>query len=167
MTCWAAGVMGTAPTAGDQHLTSHMSLRSIICPQVGFATAYRLWRFPETARLRLSQVLVLPPFQRRNVGTQLMHAAYACARRHGAADLTVSCLCQTASLCEGPVVAMHSVNAGLPQANASELTMRCWGPCESSLRLPSPCMPPLPHRAPDWAVDVLLQQRFTCQRGPG
>ena len=75
--------------------SSHMPQRHIICPrQVGFATAYRLWRFPETARLRLSQVLVLPPFQRRNVGTQLMHAAYACGRQHGAADLTVSSLCQ-------------------------------------------------------------------------
>ena len=109
-------------------------LRTVTCSwQVGFATAYRLWRFPETARLRLSQVLVLPPFQRRNAGTQLMHAAYACAHQHGAADLTVSRLCQTASLCGGPAVAIQSASAGLPQESASDLIRRRWRPCGEQL----------------------------------
>lgn len=56
---------------------------------VGFSTAYHFYAYPDRARLRFSQVLVLPPFQGRGVGGHLLRAAYAIARRSGYLDLTV------------------------------------------------------------------------------
>jgi GNAT superfamily N-acetyltransferase len=57
---------------------------------VGFATLYNFWVFPDRRRLRVSQVLVLPPHQGRGVGSLLLRAASAVAERSGAVDLTVS-----------------------------------------------------------------------------
>jgi histone acetyltransferase 1 len=55
----------------------------------GFATLYRFYAFPEGTRLRLSQVLVLHPLQRRGVASTLMQAVRAVAVTHGAVDFTV------------------------------------------------------------------------------
>ena len=55
----------------------------------GFATLYRFYAFPEGTRLRLSQVLVLHPLQRRGVASTLLQAVRAVAVTHGAVDYTV------------------------------------------------------------------------------
>ena len=129
---------------------------------MGFATAYRLWRFPETARLRLSQVLVLPPYQRRNVGTQLMHAAYACARQHGAADLTVSCSSPPASRCVGPVVALYQCRP--PPGERFRPHHEVQEAMREQLMATAACLAPLRclHRGHDLAAAMLSQASLAC-----
>ena len=41
--------------------------------QVGFCTVYNYYAWPDRKRLRLSQILVFPPFQRQGIG-QLLRA---------------------------------------------------------------------------------------------
>lgn len=55
---------------------------------VGFATTFAFYRYPEGSRLRLSQVLVLPPHQGRRLGSLLLEAVAVRAEELGAADLT-------------------------------------------------------------------------------
>lgn len=43
---------------------------------VGYATVYRYYAYPERIRPRISQFLVLPPFQRKGVGARLLQAIY-------------------------------------------------------------------------------------------
>ena len=50
---------------------------------------YSFFSYPERSRLRVSQVLVLPPFQRQGVGRGLLQAAYALADTRNALDVTV------------------------------------------------------------------------------
>lgn len=57
--------------------------------QRGFCTVYRFFSYPDRQRLRVSQVLVLPPFQRQGVGRALLEAVYALADSHNALDVTV------------------------------------------------------------------------------
>jgi hypothetical protein len=33
------------------------------CVQLGVTTLYKFWAYPDTARIRLSQILVLPPYR--------------------------------------------------------------------------------------------------------
>jgi histone acetyltransferase 1 len=57
---------------------------------LGFATAYEFYHYPDRVRLRISQVLVFPPYQRRGHGLRLVEAVYAWARATVAvADVTV------------------------------------------------------------------------------
>ena len=60
-------------------------------PQAGFATLYRFFSWPDAKRLRVSQVCVLPPFQKNGTGAQLLAAAAEHARITGAVDVTVGC----------------------------------------------------------------------------
>lgn len=55
---------------------------------VGLCAVYRCYRYPSGCRLRLSQLLVLPPFQRQGVGRALLRAAYSVAQELGARDVT-------------------------------------------------------------------------------
>ncbi|KAL4422981.1 hypothetical protein ABPG77_005461 [Micractinium sp. CCAP 211/92] len=55
---------------------------------VGFATAYRFWHYPEGSRLRLAQILVLPPHQGRGAGALALEAAQALADELDACDLS-------------------------------------------------------------------------------
>ncbi len=57
---------------------------------LGFATAYRHYHYPAGSRLKLAQILVLPPHQRRGVGGMLLEAAQALADELDACDLAVS-----------------------------------------------------------------------------
>ena len=59
------------------------------CKILGFATLYNFWVFPDRKRVRLSQVLVLPPYQGRGVGTLLVQAAYHVADAKQAIDITL------------------------------------------------------------------------------
>ncbi|BDA48752.1 Histone acetyltransferase type B catalytic subunit [Coccomyxa sp. Obi] len=54
----------------------------------GFATIYNFWCFPHRVRIRVSQVLVLPPNQGKGVGRALLEAVYHTADERGALDVT-------------------------------------------------------------------------------
>lgn len=43
---------------------------------VGYTTVYRYFAYPNKIRPRISQVLVLPPFQRRGVGARMLQTVY-------------------------------------------------------------------------------------------
>ena len=58
--------------------------------QVGFCTLYTFYAYPDTRRFRLSQILVLPPFQHKGIGAALLRAAYVMADKCNAVDVTVS-----------------------------------------------------------------------------
>ncbi len=58
--------------------------------QVGFCTLYTFYAYPDTRRFRLSQILVLPPFQHKGIGAALLRAAYVMADKCSAVDVTVS-----------------------------------------------------------------------------
>ena len=64
--------------------------------QVGFCTLYTFWAYPNKTRLRVSQILVLPPHQRQGVGQALLQAAYALADQRGVLDVQVSLFNMTA-----------------------------------------------------------------------
>ncbi len=42
----------------------------------GFCTVYSFYAYPERRRLRLSQILVLPPFQRRGLASRMLEQVY-------------------------------------------------------------------------------------------
>ncbi|RWS18177.1 histone acetyltransferase type B catalytic subunit-like protein, partial [Leptotrombidium deliense] len=44
---------------------------------VGYMTVYRYYAYPENTRPRISQVLVLPPFQKKGLGVRLLEAVYS------------------------------------------------------------------------------------------
>lgn len=50
---------------------------------------YKFYAFPDKSRLRLSQLLVVPPYQGQGIGSALLRAAYALAARDGATDVPV------------------------------------------------------------------------------
>ncbi len=58
--------------------------------QRGFCTVFNFFCYPDRVRMRVSQVLVLPPFQRQGIGRALLEAVYALADTHNALDVTVS-----------------------------------------------------------------------------
>ncbi|GBF96691.1 histone acetyltransferase type B catalytic subunit [Raphidocelis subcapitata] len=53
----------------------------------GFMTVYNFYAWPTSARPRVAQVLVLPPYQGAGIGKALLGAAYRLARDRGASDL--------------------------------------------------------------------------------
>ncbi|CAI5474058.1 unnamed protein product [Closterium sp. Yama58-4] len=56
---------------------------------VGFCTIYSFYHHPNSTRLRLSQILVLPPYQAMGHGSQLLNQVHAMACRVHAYDITV------------------------------------------------------------------------------
>ncbi|KAL7294729.1 hypothetical protein TKK_0012021 [Trichogramma kaykai] len=44
---------------------------------VGFATIYHYWAYPELIRPRIAQLLILPPFQKKGLGSHMLRAIYA------------------------------------------------------------------------------------------
>lgn len=57
--------------------------------QVGFATTFEFYAYPDRSRLRLSQLLVLPPHQRVGVGRALLDAVHCTAEERDALDVVV------------------------------------------------------------------------------
>ncbi|KAK9866385.1 hypothetical protein WJX84_011581 [Apatococcus fuscideae] len=58
-------------------------------PQVvGFCTVYNYYAWPDRKRLRLSQVLVWPPFQRQGLGRLLLQSVYTLADQVNCVDVT-------------------------------------------------------------------------------
>lgn len=78
---------------------------------VGFATTYRFWHYPEGSRLRLAQILVLPPHQGRGAGALALQAAQALADELDACDLAY----------EDPADGLQSLRTFLDVKRALEL----------------------------------------------
>jgi histone acetyltransferase 1 len=55
---------------------------------VGFTTCYKFYVFPDKNRVRLSQILVLPPHQGKGAGSLLLESVYSFADGLNAVDLT-------------------------------------------------------------------------------
>ncbi|XP_074605362.1 histone acetyltransferase 1 [Brevipalpus obovatus] len=45
---------------------------------IGYATVYRYYAYPDKTRPRISQFLILPPFQRKGLGARLLRNIYNC-----------------------------------------------------------------------------------------
>ncbi|KAK9756821.1 hypothetical protein RND81_01G123000 [Saponaria officinalis] len=56
---------------------------------LGFAAAYRFFHYPDSLRLRLSQILVLPPYQQKGYGRHLLELLNQVAISENVYDLTV------------------------------------------------------------------------------
>ncbi|KAK3018440.1 hypothetical protein RJ639_004257 [Escallonia herrerae] len=56
---------------------------------LGFAAVYRFYRYSESLRLRLSQILVLPPYQRKGYGRLLIEALNNVAISENVYELTI------------------------------------------------------------------------------
>ncbi|KAK4432935.1 Histone acetyltransferase type B catalytic subunit [Sesamum alatum] len=56
---------------------------------LGFAAVYRFHRYPDNMRLRLGQILVLPPYQRKGYGCSLLEVLNSVAISENVYDLTV------------------------------------------------------------------------------
>ena len=54
-----------------------------------FATAYQFYVYPDKTRTRLSQIVVLPPFQRKGLGGKILEAVRVNAASKGHKDVTV------------------------------------------------------------------------------
>ncbi len=58
--------------------------------QAGFATTFEFYAYPDRSRLRLSQLLVLPPYQGTGVGAALLEAVHTTASQRDAIDVVVT-----------------------------------------------------------------------------
>ncbi|KAL9239085.1 hypothetical protein vseg_013437 [Gypsophila vaccaria] len=56
---------------------------------LGFAAAYRFFHYPDNLRLRLSQILVFPPYQQKGYGRRLLELLYHVAVSENVYDFTV------------------------------------------------------------------------------
>ncbi|XP_041006246.1 histone acetyltransferase type B catalytic subunit isoform X1 [Juglans microcarpa x Juglans regia] len=61
----------------------------IQCRLLGFTAIYRFFHYPESSRLRLSQILVLPPYQHKGYGRYLLEVLNNVAVSEDVYDLTV------------------------------------------------------------------------------
>ncbi|XP_034699922.1 histone acetyltransferase type B catalytic subunit [Vitis riparia] len=56
---------------------------------LGFTAVYRFYHYPDSSRLRISQILVLPPYQHKGYGHNLLEVLYSVAISEDVHDLTV------------------------------------------------------------------------------
>lgn len=56
---------------------------------LGFAAVYRFHRYPDSMRLRLGQILIIPPYQRKGYGGRLLQVLNGIAISEDVYDLTV------------------------------------------------------------------------------
>lgn len=56
---------------------------------VGYATVYQYYAYPQNVRPRISQMLVLPPFQKFHIGTQFLETIYKFYMKQSVVDITV------------------------------------------------------------------------------
>ncbi|KAK7385724.1 hypothetical protein VNO78_31540 [Psophocarpus tetragonolobus] len=61
----------------------------IQCRLIGFTAVYRFYHYPDDSRLRLSQILVLPPYQHKGYGRFLLEVLYDVAISENMFDFTV------------------------------------------------------------------------------
>ncbi|KAI4347028.1 hypothetical protein L6164_007877 [Bauhinia variegata] len=63
--------------------------REIQCRLIGFTAVYRFHHYPDDTRLRLSQILVLPPYQHKGYGRYLLEVLNDVVISENVFDLTV------------------------------------------------------------------------------
>jgi len=56
---------------------------------VGYCTAHLFYHYPDSKRLRISQFVILPPYQRRGHGSHLLQSVYEYVMPRNIADVTV------------------------------------------------------------------------------
>lgn len=56
---------------------------------VGYSTIYRYYAYPNNVRPRISQFIILPPFQRLGLGTKLLETIYSHYNNSSTVDITV------------------------------------------------------------------------------
>uniref|UniRef100_A0A834VF83 Histone acetyltransferase type B catalytic subunit n=2 Tax=Sarcoptes scabiei TaxID=52283 RepID=A0A834VF83_SARSC len=56
---------------------------------VGYTTVYRYYAYPQNIRPRISQFLILPPFQRLGLGSKLLETVYENYNQKSVLDITV------------------------------------------------------------------------------
>ncbi|XP_042055562.1 histone acetyltransferase type B catalytic subunit-like [Salvia splendens] len=56
---------------------------------LGFAAVYRFHRYPDAMRLRLGQILIVPPYQRKGYGARLLKTLNSIALSENVYDLTI------------------------------------------------------------------------------
>ncbi|KAK3133150.1 hypothetical protein QOZ80_6AG0533000 [Eleusine coracana subsp. coracana] len=56
---------------------------------LGFAAVHNFYRYPESTRLRISQILVLPPYQGEGHGRHLLEAINSIAKSENIYDITI------------------------------------------------------------------------------
>ncbi|KAK7321537.1 hypothetical protein VNO77_32284 [Canavalia gladiata] len=105
----------------------------IHCRLIGFAAVYRFYRYPDDSRLRLSQILVLPPYQHKGYGRFLLEVLYDVAISENVFDLTVeepldhfqyvrTCVDTLRLLCFDPV--QHSVTKAVSFLKQGKLSKK-------------------------------------------
>lgn len=67
--------------------TSHES--NLPWRMVGFCRVYNFFKYPDSTRLRVSQILVLPPYQGKQNGFHLLEAVYKTAVEQGSYEVTM------------------------------------------------------------------------------
>ncbi|XP_043719842.1 histone acetyltransferase type B catalytic subunit-like [Telopea speciosissima] len=103
---------------------------------LGFAAVYRFYRYPDSSRLRISQILVLPPYQGQGHGRYLLEVLHEVAISENVYDVTVeepsdylqhvrTCMDMLHLLDFDPVhQAVKSVVSHLNQGNLSKKTSK-------------------------------------------
>ena len=92
---------------------------------MGFATVYKFFAYPDRCRLRLSQILVLPPHQGRGVGSLLLRALCQLADAVDAVDVTVSAVLGTPPSSSGGLPASRVGRGGCYSRGRSVYAAPC------------------------------------------
>jgi ribosomal protein S18 acetylase RimI-like enzyme len=90
------------------HMSYLMRILGSLYLQLGMTSMYNFWAYPEHVRLRLSQILVLPPYQDAGLGKRMLQAGtsllfayvhvYACMRL----SVSMVCICLCECTCVWP-----------------------------------------------------------------
>ncbi|RWW44540.1 hypothetical protein BHE74_00049690 [Ensete ventricosum] len=111
-------------------------LGDCIIDVLGFATVYRFFRYPDSTRLRIGQILVLPPYQGQGHGCHLLESVYSVAVSENIYDVTAeepsdylqylrACIDTKRLLCFQPIKpAINSVVSCLKEGNLSKRICR-------------------------------------------
>ncbi|KAI5061894.1 hypothetical protein GOP47_0022433 [Adiantum capillus-veneris] len=62
---------------------------SCVWKMVGFCRVYRFFKYPDSTRLRVSQILVLPPYRGKQNGFHLLETVYQTAVERGSFEVTM------------------------------------------------------------------------------
>ncbi|GMQ06234.1 hypothetical protein CsSME_00050892 [Camellia sinensis var. sinensis] len=113
---------------------------------LGFAAIYRFYHYPDSLRLRLSQILVLPPYQHKGYGRHLLEVLNNVAICENVYDLTIeepldslqhvrTCIDVGRLLVFNPIQkALDSTILRLKQENLSKKSQTsCFGPPPSAI----------------------------------
>jgi len=88
----AAQSIDASDSAWEVLLMVEVAKDGSVIKVVGMATIYAFYVFPDKRRYRLSQVLIMPPYQGQGYGSLMIDAVFALARKTGVVDITVGLL---------------------------------------------------------------------------